>query len=137
MSGHSVIDWRLCIICQKTSSEDLCCPILGSIDATVYSALWRSSENLVVCLLKSTSAIKLGINFVHNKDSWHKQCHQKFNTLMLKRMQLKRRRESMVSIEGEDSCMALMALSCSSFRVRWPDANLSRAYSIASSKHVT
>jgi len=104
MSGHSVIDWRLCIICQKTSSEDLCCPILGSIDATVYSALWRSSENLVVCLLKSTSAIKLGINFVHNKDSWHKQCHQKFNTLMLKRMQLKRRRESMVSIEGEDSC---------------------------------
>jgi len=30
--------------------------------------------------------------------------------------------------------MALMALSCYSFRVRWPDANLSRAYSIASSK---
>ena len=52
-------------------------------------------------------SVKFGIQgtseqFVHNKASWHKQCHQKFNTSMLKRMQLKRNRESMTSV-GEDS----------------------------------
>jgi len=30
--------------------------------------------------------------------------------------------------------MVLIAFSCSSFRVRWPDANLSRGYLIVSSK---
>ena len=33
-------------------------------------------------------------NFLNNKVSWHKQCHQKFNNSMLERAKLKRKRES-------------------------------------------
>ena len=38
-------------------------------------------------------------SFTHNKASWHKQCHQKFNSSMLHRVHLKRKRES---TEGTD-----------------------------------
>ena len=33
-------------------------------------------------------------NFLDNKASWHKQCHQKFNNSKLERAKLKRRREA-------------------------------------------
>ena len=46
-------------------------------------------------------------NFVGNNAAWHKQCHQKFNNLKLKRMQVKNASES---VDDDDTiCYATRA----------------------------
>ena len=93
--SDSCIDWKLCVICQKKTSEDLRCPIHNISD--VYSAFYnvdefRKLENLPVKINFGNQGTVQ--NFVDNKAAWHKQCHQKFNISKLKRMQLKNASES-------------------------------------------
>ena len=101
MSHESAIDWNLCVICQKTSSEGLRCPLRNCSD--VYSSFLSNVEEF-----RELDSLPVNVNcgnqgtvesFTHNKASWHKQCHQKFNSSMLHRVHLKRKRES---TEGTD-----------------------------------
>ncbi len=113
MSVHSVIDWKFCVICQRKSSEDLRCPFRTSDNATVYSAFLNNVEEFrkLDCLPVQVNFGNQGTveQFVNHNASWHKKCHQKFNTSMLKRMQLKKSRDSM---EGEGSCSSRPKRQC-------------------------
>jgi len=113
MSVHSVIDWKFCVICQRKSSEDLRCPFRTSDNATVYSAFLNNVEEFrkLDCLPVQVNFGNQGTveQFVNHNASWHKKCHQKFNTSMLKRMQLKKSRDSM---EGESSCSSRPKRQC-------------------------
>jgi len=59
----------------------------------VYSAFLSNVEEFrkLDCLPVEVNFSNQDIieQFVHNKAAWHKQSHQKFNTSMLKHMQLK------------------------------------------------
>ena len=101
MSHESAIDWNLCVICQKTSSEGLRYPLRNCSD--VYSSFLSNVEEL-----RELDSWPINVNygnqgtvesFTHNKASWHKQCHQKFNSSMLHRVHLKRKRESTEGID--------------------------------------
>ena len=106
--SDSCIDWKLCDICQKKTSEDLRCPIHNISD--VYSAFYNAEE------FRKLECLPIKINFgnqgtvqncVDNNAAWHKQCHQKFNNSKLKRMQLKNASES---VDDDDTiCCATRA----------------------------
>ncbi len=101
------MNWDLCIVCQKNSSEKLRCPAHCASDqapADVYSAFLQNVENF-----RELNALPVDVNFgehgtvqafVQHSASWHKQCHQKFNNSMLERarQRLMRKRKS---VEGE------------------------------------
>ena len=74
------IDWKLCIVCQAKSGEDLCCPTRNALD--VYKNFLRNVEEFqkLNSLPKNVNFGEEGTatNFLDNKASWHKQCHQKF-----------------------------------------------------------
>ena len=90
------IDWKLCIVCQAKSEEDLRCPTRNALD--VYKNFLKNVEEFQKI---NSLPVKIDFgeegtatNFLNNKVSWHKQCHQKFNNSMLERAKLKRKRES-------------------------------------------
>ena len=88
--SDSCIDWKLCVIRQKKTSEDLRRPIHNISD--VYSAFYNVEEfRKLECLPVKINFGNQGTvqNFVDNNAAWHKQSHQKFNNSKLKRMQLK------------------------------------------------
>ena len=89
--SDSCIDWKLCVLCQKKTSEDLRCPNHNISD--VYSAFdIRKLECLPVKInFGDPSTVQ---NFVDSNAAWHKQCHQKSNNSKLKCMQLKNASES-------------------------------------------
>ena len=82
------MDCDLCIVCQKVSSEKLRCPAKSASDqapADVYSAFIDNVKKF-----KDLNALPVDVDsrkhgtvqaFVQYNVSWHKQCHQKFNTL--------------------------------------------------------
>ena len=87
------IDWILCIICQETTTEELCCPIHDPL--AVYNAFIKNVEEF-----KKINSLPIEIDFreggstlLQNHAKWHKQCHQKFNNTKLERAKLKRQRE--------------------------------------------
>ena len=64
----------------------------------MYSAFLSNVEQF-----RELGCLPINVNFgnqgtveslTYNKASWHKQCHQKFNSSMLHRMQLKQKSES-------------------------------------------
>ena len=90
------IDWKLCIVCQAKSEEDLRCPTRNALD--VYKNFFKNVEEFQKI---NSLPVKIDFgeegtatDFMNNKASWHKQCHQKFNNSMLERAKLKRKRES-------------------------------------------
>ena len=96
------IDWKLCIVCQAKSKEDLRCPTRNALD--VYKNFLKNVEEFQKI---NSLPVKIDFgdegtatNFLSNKASWHKQCHQKFNNSMLECAKLKRKRES-TEIEDE------------------------------------
>lgn len=106
------IEWNLCIICQRVSSEELRCPNKFASDrspAAIYNAFLENVEEF-----KNLNALPVKVDygkqgtsetFVQNNALWHKHCHQKFNNSMLERvkLRLKRKRGSQVG-EGEAAC---------------------------------
>ncbi len=114
MSVKGEIDWKLYIICQKKSSEDLRCPTHNSTE--VYTAFFNNVE-----AFSKLDRLPVDIDFcdqgtvdhfVVNQACWHKKCHQKFNTSMLKRVQLKRSKES-EELEAS-SCNSKLKRRCNS-----------------------
>ena len=86
------------MICQKTSSEDLRYHLRNCSD--VYSAFLRYVEEF-----RKLDSLPVSVNFgnqgtvecfTQNKAS---QCHQKFNCSMLRRVQLKRKREQLALVD--------------------------------------
>ena len=81
------MDWDLCIVCQKVSSK-LRCPAKSASDqapADVYSTFLDNVKKF-----KNLNALSVDVDygehgtvqaFVQLNMSWHKKCHQKFNTL--------------------------------------------------------
>lgn len=88
------MDWQLCLICQKTSSEDLKCPlnVHGSGDK---SAPYRSFLDRVK-MFRELSSLPLPLNhlegnialddLVANRASWHKSCYSKFGNDKIERV---------------------------------------------------
>ena len=56
MSHESAIDWNLCVICQKTSSEGLCCPLRNTSD--VYSSFLSNVEEF-----RELDSLPVNVNF--------------------------------------------------------------------------
>ena len=79
----------------ESSSEDLRCPLQNCSD--VYNAFVSNVEEFREpdCLPVNVNFGNQGTaeSFMHNKASWHKQFHQKFNCSMLHHSQLKRKTE--------------------------------------------
>ncbi len=98
----SLLDWKLCVICQTKSSEELCCPTRSALDVKrppmdIYSTFLSNVEEF-----QKLGSLPVKVNFgdqgtaqifLVNDASWHKQCHQKFNSSMLERAQQKARRK--------------------------------------------
>ena len=105
-------DWKLCVLCQKKTSEDLRCPIHNISD--VYSAFLNNVEEFrkLECLPVNINYGDLGTvqNFVNNNAACHKQCHQKFNNSKLKRMQLEKASES---VDDDDTICYATRVKCS------------------------
>lgn len=91
MSGR--VNWTLCVICQKKTSEELRCPLINPLD--VYNAFVKNMEEFkkLDCLPVDIDLKEDGHALMENHAKWHKQCHQKFNNAKLERAKLKRQRE--------------------------------------------
>lgn len=101
------MDWSLCIICQKVEEETLSCPLnRQNHDAqSVYQTFLKNVEEF-----KKIGALPVAVdygsegtpeNFVSNKASWHRSCHQKFNKSKLERQITKKRKNEKSSEEPE------------------------------------
>lgn len=106
------MDWNLCVICQTKSSEELRCPIRLSFDANrpplnIYTAFlnnvqeFRKLDSLPVPIYFGEEVTAQ--EFMERKASWHKHCHQKFNSSMLERVKHKESRKRKQT-EGEYAC---------------------------------
>ena len=94
------MDWTLCCICQKNSSEPLKCPLNvngGGDKLEVYSTFLRN-----VITFRTYKALPMSLNFGedmtasdlgYNKASWHKSCHNKFGKDKIERLMRKRNKE--------------------------------------------
>lgn len=87
------MDWQLCLICQKTSNEDLKCPLKvhGSGDKSVpYRSfldrvkMFRELSSLPLPLDHLDGNIALH-DLVANRASWHKSCYGKFSNDKIER----------------------------------------------------
>ena len=70
MSDESSMDWNLCVICQKTSDENLRCPLRNCSD--VYSAFLSNVEEFreLDCLPVNNFGNQGTVeSFTHNKAS--------------------------------------------------------------------
>ena len=107
------LNWKLCVICQRKSSEELCCPTRCALD------LKRPPLNIYATFLSNVQefqkldSLPVKVNFgdqgtaqifLENNASWHKQCHQKFNSSMLERAQQKVKRKRKMDGGEPTSC---------------------------------
>ena len=79
------MDWSMCFICQKKTSEPLKCPLntRGNRDnSEIYSSFLNN-----VSTFRTLSTLPIALNFgedmtacelVQNQAAWHKSCHNKF-----------------------------------------------------------
>ena len=106
----ATINWDLCIICQKVSSEKLRCPVKCSgnlAPVEIYNAFLENFNSF-----KDLGALPVKVDygesvtaqvFMQNNASWHKRCHQKFNTSMLECAKKGQKRKGS-SDEGHTAC---------------------------------
>lgn len=99
------LSWSRCIICQKTTAEDLRCPLRASGDKVdprvVYSSFLKNVlEFNTVDALPVPLSLPLDIDedvLIEKEASWHKSCHLQFSTSKLnkakERVARKRKKE--------------------------------------------
>jgi len=85
------LNWALCLICQKDTSEPLRCPLQtpgtsGDKSHAYRSFLanveqFRAIDNLPTKLCFGND--ETATNFTSHSASWHKSCHLKFNNSKL------------------------------------------------------
>ena len=100
------MDWALCIICQKSTHEDVRCPLNGPGDgdkSKVYASFlanvneFRRIDQLPVSLkFEEDITVELLVNC---QAKWHKSCYLKFNDNKLQRA---RKRECSQSTDDEN-----------------------------------
>lgn len=91
------MDWRVCVICQKETSECLKCPLnaVGRDDnSQPYENFLQSVKefrkmNCLPVTLYFDEATSVD-DLITNKASWHKSCYGKFSKCRLERLQKKR-----------------------------------------------
>ena len=110
----SNMNWKVCIICQTNSSEEPHCPS-QSLDPEkrppldVYESFLDNVEEFRKLnsfpVDPPTGEQETAQNFVEKNASWHKRCHQKFNSSMLERTKQKLlRKRKCKSKESEHVC---------------------------------
>ena len=86
------LNWSLCIICQKDTSEPLKCPLHNPVTSSdkktdVYRSFLENVEQF-----RDIGALPIELHFGSNESadnlashsaSWHKSCHLKFNNSKL------------------------------------------------------
>ena len=90
------MDWTMCVICQKSTSEPLSCP-QDSVNRRDPLNVYKDFlENVAEFEKLSALPTQCGIlssgmsdNTIEsctvNKASWHRSCHQRFNNSKLQR----------------------------------------------------
>ena len=93
------IDWSLCVICQKKTSEVLKCPLQNPVQkarskSEAYTAFLKNVEEFrkidALPLIVKFGCKETAENFTFHRASWHKSCLAKFNNCKLTRAKKKR-----------------------------------------------
>lgn len=88
------MDWKRCIICQKTTGERLQCPANSKrkdAGAGYISFIQKVEEfkklgiNVTSCELPVDEGQGIEQKLLHNKASWHKLCRDLYNNTKLQR----------------------------------------------------
>jgi len=88
------IDWSLCIICQRKTSEVLKCPLENPVQkagskSEAYMAFLKNVEEFrnidALPLIVKFGCEETAENFTFHRASWHKSCLAKFNNGKLTR----------------------------------------------------
>ena len=94
-----------CIVCQKSTSEELRCPLRASNYRAHPKAVYTSFLcNVLFLLFKALEALATALSMpldidaevlIENEASWHKSCHLQFSTSKLNKAKerLARKRE--------------------------------------------
>ena len=103
------MDWRKCIICQKTKHESLQCPANSTrkdpgIGYSTFITAVKEVKEIGITVTQSVDETKHDIENVllENKASWHKSCRDNYNGTKLERAKKKRKRQADVEEEKKD-----------------------------------
>ena len=96
------LDWNLCVICQRKTSEALKCPLENPVKKGNKKDAYTNFLNHVKQFQDIDSLpviVKFGCdetaeNWEFHRASWHKSCYAKFSSCKLERAKLKRKRSS-------------------------------------------
>ena len=112
------MDWKVCLICQRCTSEDVRCPLTAPGDddkSKVYASIlanvnkFRRLNQLPVPLkFEKDITVELLVDY---QAKWHKSCHLKFND---NKFQRARKRECSRSIDGESMTQKWFCVQCQS-----------------------
>lgn len=105
------MDWDLCVVCQKETKESLSCPQ----STTKYNPIdvYKDFISNVQEFLE-LDALPVNVSFIEfdyvgqaetfmaHKASWHRSCHQKFNSSKLERERKKKRKRDELENEKKD-----------------------------------
>ena len=101
------MNWKLCVICQKSTSEGLKCPLstpgrqdkLAPYDSFLKRVnVFRELNQLALPLSHLVNGI-IANDLVVNRAHWHKSCHMKFSNDKIER--LKRKRTKLESSDAD------------------------------------
>ena len=133
-----IIDWNLCLFCQKTTKESLVCP--GSIERKHHdpkSTYDKIATNIEKFELLGESPISIQFDdvdkdtlseyFIKNNGKFHKSCNNKFSDLKLERAEKRSRKDHQPEILAESDVNNCLLYTSPSPR----DATLSRMPSSA------
>ena len=99
LQNNMEIDWSLCVICQKKTSEVLECPLENPVQTAVgkleaYTTFLKNVEELrnidALPLIVKFGCEETTENFIFHRASWHKSCFAKFNNCKLTRAKKER-----------------------------------------------
>ena len=117
--------WNRCIICQKTTKEELRCPLRASGDGAdpklVYGSFIQNvSEFIALNTLPVPLSLALDIdadNLFEKEASWHKSCHLLFSTSKLNKTKerLSRKPKEEQSVPDDDEAPACKTRRLSSY----------------------
>ena len=108
------MDWTLCAICQKSTSEPLSCPQHSANRYDPLNVYKGFIENVVEFEKLNVLSVKCSIGLAGasdrsvescmvNKASWHRLCHQKFNNSKLQRENNRKRKLETETDNGKDT----------------------------------
>lgn len=94
------LDWSLCVICQRKTSEALKCPLENpvkkgnKIDAYMNFLNRVKKFQDIDCLPVKFGCDETAENWEFHRASWRKSCYAKFSSCKLEIAKLKRKRSS-------------------------------------------